>query len=63
MTRLAETLQAHIGVLPPYLQSEVLDFVEFLEKKHRIGEVGDTLTDAFLARVAHSIGDDFPDDI
>lgn len=64
---IAQTLQAHIQVLPTVFQSEVLDFVEYLEKKHGVGlaekTVDNAQTEAFIARMAHSLGDDFPDDI
>lgn len=64
---IAQTLQAHIQALPAAFQSEVLDFVEYLEKKHGVGLAEKTAdsaqTEAFIARMAHSLGDDFPDDI
>lgn len=62
-----QTLQSHILALPAIFQSEVLDFVEYLEKKHGVGlaaqSKNDAQTEAFIARIAHSLGDDFPDDV
>ena len=64
---IAQTLQAHIQALPAIFQSEVLDFVEYLEKKHGVGlaekKADNAQTEAFIASMAHSLGDDFPDDI
>ena len=64
---ITQTLQAHIQALPAVFQSEVLDFVEYLEKKHGVGlaekKADNAQTEAFIASMAHSLGDDFPDDI
>jgi hypothetical protein len=64
---IAQTLQTHIQALPTSFQAEVLDFVEYLEKKHGVGLAAQAddngQTEAFIARMAHSLGDDFPDDI
>ena len=64
---IAQTLQTHILALPTHIQAEVLDFVEYLEKKHHVGLAAKTLnnaqTEAFIARMASCLGDDFPDDI
>ncbi|MDO9180466.1 MAG: DUF2281 domain-containing protein [Agitococcus sp.] len=64
---ITQTLQAHIQALPAVFQSEVLDFVEYLEKKYGIGlaekKADNAQTDAFIARMAYSLGDDFPDDV
>lgn len=63
---LAETIQAHVQVLPPTLQRETLDFIEFLEQRYSlapaIGTVPDD-TEAFLKAVVGTLGYDFPDDI
>ena len=66
MMTLAETIQTHIPLLPPALQQETLDFIEFLEQRYGVVRTapkapGDT--EAFLAAVAGTLGDDFPDDI
>ena len=64
---IAQTLQTHILALPTSFQAEVLDFVEYLEKKYGVGLAAkandNEQTEAFIARMTHSLGDDFPDDI
>lgn len=63
---LAETIQIHIQALPPALQRETLDFIEFLEQRYRTIPTVPTApddTETFLAAVAGTWGDDFLDDI
>lgn len=63
---LAETIQTHIRALPPALQQETLDFIEFLEQRYRTVRATPKVpddTEAFLKAVAGTWGDDFPDDI
>lgn len=66
MTTLTETIQTHIQALPPVLQREALDFIEFLEQRYRKVQTTSNApddTEAFLAAVAGTWGDDFPNDI
>lgn len=63
---LAETIYLHCLKLPEPAAREALDFVEFLEQRYSpfppIKKTPND-TEAFLAAVAGSLGDDFPDDI
>jgi hypothetical protein len=59
---LAEVIQTHVETLSPSLQRETLDFIEFLERRYGRESKGDD-TEAFLAAVTGSLGDDYPDDI
>ncbi len=63
---LAENIYHHSRQLPEQAAREALDFIEFLEQRY----VGKSITlarsndtGAFLAAVAGTLGDDFPDDI
>lgn len=63
---LAETIYHHSLHLPEQAAQEALDFIEFLEQRYGTVQTasksaGDT--EAFLAAVAGTLGDDFPDDI
>lgn len=63
---LAETIYRHSLHLPEKAAQEALDFIEFLEQRYGTVRIepkslGDT--EAFLAAVAGTLGDDFPDDI
>ena len=63
---LAETIYRHSLHLPEQAAREALDFIEFLEQRYRITRIEPKApndTDAFLAAVAGTLGDDFPDDI
>ncbi len=63
---LAETIQIHIQGLPPALQQETLDFIKFIEQRYHLVQIAPSVpddTEAFLAAVAGTWGDDFPDDI
>jgi len=63
---LAETIYHHSLHLPEKAAREALDFIEFLEQRYgtvRIAPKSPSDTDAFLAAVAGTLGDDFPDDI
>lgn len=62
---LPDTIYAHAKALPPDLQREALDFIAWLEQRHarRSGPATAAGTEAFLQRVAGSLGEDFPDDI
>lgn len=43
----------------------ILDFIEYLERRYGVAPPATKLSDteAFIARVARSLGEDFPDDI
>ncbi len=63
---LAENIYHHSRNLPEQAAREALDFIEFLEQRY----AGDSKfpassgdTGAFLAAVAGTLSDDFPDDI
>jgi hypothetical protein len=63
---LAETIYQHSLNLPDSAAREALDFIEFLEQRYgslrSCPETPDD-TEAFLAAVAGTLGNDFPDDI
>ena len=63
---LAETIYQHSLQLPEPAARQVLTFIETLERCYRVtppvAATGDD-TEAFLAAVAGTLGDDFPDDI
>ena len=63
---LAETIYRHSLHLPEHAAQEALDFIEFLEQRYGTVQTppkssGDT--EAFLARHAGGLRDDFPDEI
>jgi hypothetical protein len=62
---LAERIFAHARALPSGLQRQAMDFIVWLEERHRKRAVQDERlgTTAFIERHAGSLGDDFPDDI
>lgn len=63
---LAEAIYHHSLHLPEQAAREVLDFIEFLEQRYsttRMEPKSLNDTEAFLAAVAGTLGDDFPDDI
>jgi hypothetical protein len=60
---LVEVIHRHVETLSPSLQRETLDFIEFLERRYGQTPWQGDDTEAFLAAVAGSLGDDFPDDI
>lgn len=63
---LAETIYRHSLDLPEQAARQALDFIEFLEQRYSITRTESKApndTDAFLAAVAGTLGDDFPDDI
>ena len=63
---LAETIYRHSLHLPEQAAQEALDFIEFLEQRYgtaRTAPKSSGDTEAFLAAVAGTLGDDFPDDI
>lgn len=63
---LAETIYRHSLHLPEYAAQETLDFIEFLEQRYsavRTAPKSSGDTEAFLARHAGTLSDDFPDDI
>ncbi len=63
---LAETIYQHSLHLPEPAARQVLTFIETLEKGYRVTPPAATTaddTEAFLAAVAGTLGDDFPDDI
>ncbi|WP_045532576.1 DUF2281 domain-containing protein [Serpentinimonas raichei] len=65
---LSDTIYAHARGLPADLQREALDFIAYLEQRYHITPAtpatsGRLTTEAFIERIAGSVGDDFPDDI
>jgi hypothetical protein len=63
---LAETIYHHSQNLPEQAAREVLDFIEFLEQRYTKGSSlspSSGSTESFLAAVAGTLSDDFPDDI
>lgn len=62
---LSDTIYAHARALPANLQRETLDFIAYLEQRYQVGSTASSrlTTEAFIARFAGSVGDDFPDDI
>jgi hypothetical protein len=63
---LAETIYRHSLHLPEQAAREALDFIEFLEQRYsttRTESKAPNDTEAFLARHAGVLSDDFPDDI
>ncbi|MGB5064899.1 MAG: DUF2281 domain-containing protein [Candidatus Competibacter sp.] len=62
---LPEAIYAHARALPADLQRETLDFIEYLERRYGVAPLATKLpdTEAFIARAAGSLSDDFPDDI
>jgi hypothetical protein len=63
---LAENIYHHSRNLPEQAAREALDFIEFLEQRYArdsslSASTGDT--EAFIAAVAGTLSDDFPDDI
>ncbi len=64
--RLAETIYQHSLHLPESAAQQVLTFIQALEKSYCFhSPAPESLddTEAFLAAVAGTLGDDFPDDI
>ena len=61
---LAENIYHHSRKLPEQAAREALDFVQFLEQRYAVkGAARAEDTETFLAAVAGTLGDDFPDDI
>ena len=61
---LAENIYHHSRKLPEQAAREALDFVQFLEQRYVVkGSARPEDTETFLAAVAGTLGDDFPDDI
>jgi hypothetical protein len=62
---LPDRIYAHAKALPPDLQRATLDFIEHLEQRHGVAPLVTRIpnTDAFIARFAGSLGEDFPDEI
>lgn len=63
---LADSIYQHSRRLPERAAREALAFIEFLEQRYGVlppktATAGDT--EAFLAAVAGTLGEDFPDDI
>lgn len=60
-----DAIYSRAKILPLDLQREALDFIEYLEHRYvRVPTARPNLdTEAFLARFAGCLGDDFPDDI
>ena len=61
---LAENIYHHSRKLPDQAAREALDFIQFLEQRYA-GKAAARPedTESFLAAVAGTLGDDFPDDI
>jgi hypothetical protein len=62
---LAETIYQHSLHLPEPAARQVLTFIETLEQSYRVTPpvAATDDTEAFLAAVAGTLGDDFPNDI
>jgi hypothetical protein len=63
---LVEEIYRHSLNLPPDAARTALEFIEFLETRTAAvpaAPSGVSATEAFLARHAGALGDDFPDDI
>ena len=63
---LAETIYQHSLHLPEPAAREALAFIQNLEKRYGVVPTAPKApddTEAFLAAVAGTVGDDFPDDI
>lgn len=63
---LADSIFQHSRRLPERAAREALDFIEFLERRYGVlpeNPITSGDTEAFLAAVAGTLGDDFPDDI
>jgi len=62
---LSDTIYAHARALPIDLQRETLDFIAYLEQRYHLVAAPPSrlTTEAFIARFAGSVDDDFPDDI
>ena len=63
---LAENIYHHSRKLPEQAAHEALDFILFLEQRYADKSSSPTSakdTESFLAAVAGTLGDDFPDDI
>lgn len=63
---LAETIYQHSLHLPESAAQQVLTLIQTLEKGYRVRSSAPELlddTEAFLAAVAGTLGDDFPDDM
>jgi hypothetical protein len=63
---LAETIYQHSLQLPEPAAREALAFIQNLEKRYGVVPTAPKATDdteAFLAAVVGTLGDDFPDDI
>lgn len=61
---LHETISAHARALPPTLQREALDFIDYLARHRQTqpNPLSKPDTEAFIRQFAGSIGSDFPDD-
>lgn len=62
---LAEAIVQHVYALPPHLQRETMDFIVYLESRYSLASEAPSVaaTEAFIARFAGCLGDDFPDEI
>lgn len=62
---LAENIYHHSRKLPEQAAREALDFIQFLEQRYtgKATPARTEDTESFLASVAGTLGDDFPDDI
>ena len=63
---IADNIYHHSRRLPEQAAREALDFIQFLEQRYAVktalpAQAKDT--ESFLAAVAGTLGDDFPDDI
>ncbi len=62
---LPHTIYDHARALPVHLQREALDFITYLEHRHRVGPLTQSplTTEAFIQQFAGSVGPDFPSEI
>lgn len=62
---LPDMIFSRAQALPTALQQEALDFIGYLEQRYQLGAVAAARddTEAFLTRLAGSLGADFPDEI
>ncbi|MGS0755018.1 hypothetical protein ACVBEH_10070 [Roseateles sp. GG27B] len=62
---LPHTIYDHARALPVHLQREALDFITYLEHRHRVAPPAQSplTTEAFIQQFAGSIGPDFPSEI
>ncbi len=60
---IAENIYQHSRRLPEQAAREALDFIQFLEQRYVTKTVQTENTELFLAAIAGTLSNDFPDDI